>query len=79
VRRCSTTDRVPTSVSRPAPGWYRFLGYTPAEYASSLRTIAEGLIDVAPLLTDVVDLDGVAEAFAALAGPTDNAKIVVIP
>jgi threonine dehydrogenase-like Zn-dependent dehydrogenase len=55
------------------------LGYTPKEYEASLRAIAEGQIDVAPLVIDVVGLDGVAKAFEALAHAADNAKILLTP
>ncbi|MBT6275755.1 MAG: zinc-binding dehydrogenase [Chromatiales bacterium] len=55
------------------------LGYTPGEYAASLRAIAEGHIDVAPLVTDVVDLYGVARAFEVLADPVGDAKVIVVP
>jgi threonine dehydrogenase-like Zn-dependent dehydrogenase len=55
------------------------LGYTPDEFAASLRHIAEGDIDVAPLITSVVGLDGVAPAFEALSRPDEQAKILVEP
>ena len=35
-------------------------GYDPMEFAGTLRSIAEGEIDVAPIITGEVDLDGVA-------------------
>ena len=35
------------------------LGYDPTEFASSLHAIAEGLIDVTPMITGEVGLDGV--------------------
>ena len=41
--------------------------------------IAEGEIDVAPLITGEVDLDGVPGAFEALADPGAHAKILVVP
>ena len=41
--------------------------------------IAEGLIDVAPLITGTTGLDGVADAFAALGNPEAHAKILVEP
>ena len=41
--------------------------------------IAEGEIDVAPMITGEVDLDGVAGAFAALADPEEHCKILVTP
>jgi threonine dehydrogenase-like Zn-dependent dehydrogenase len=55
------------------------LGYTADEFAASLRHIAEGLIDVSPLITGHVGLDGVAAAFADLASPEQHAKILVQP
>ena len=54
------------------------LGSTPRAYAQSLRAIAEGHIDVAPMVTQIIDLHGVAVAFDALANPTHNAKIIVV-
>ncbi|WP_395309680.1 zinc-binding dehydrogenase [Mycobacterium sp. AMU20-3851] len=54
-------------------------GYDPGEFAESLRAIAEGDIDVAPLITGEVGLDGVGEAFDQLADPDRHCKIVVTP
>lgn len=55
------------------------LGYTPEEFAASLRSIAEGEIDVAPLVTARVGLDGLSWAFDALGDPEEHCKIVVEP
>jgi len=55
------------------------LGYTPMEFAETLGDIAEGRIPVAPLVTGRVGVDGVADAFAALARPDEHAKILVEP
>ena len=55
------------------------LGYTPDEFAVTLRHIAEGEIPVAPLITGHVGLDGVAGAFEALGSPERHAKILVHP
>jgi threonine dehydrogenase-like Zn-dependent dehydrogenase len=55
------------------------LGYTPEEFAGTLRAIAEGEIDTAPLVTGKVGVDGVADAFEALASPDHHAKILVEP
>lgn len=54
-------------------------GYTPEEFAQTLRSLAEGAIDVAPLVTGRVGVDGVAEAFEALGRPEEHAKILVEP
>jgi threonine dehydrogenase-like Zn-dependent dehydrogenase len=55
------------------------LGYDPAEFEASLRSIAEGEIDVAPLITGEVDLDGAPGAFRELAGPERHCKVLVVP
>lgn len=55
------------------------LGYNAAEFEASLRHIAEGKVDVAPLITGTVGLDGVAGAFEALANPERHAKVLVQP
>ena len=55
------------------------LGYSPDEFAGTLRAIAEGEIDTAPLVTGKVGVDGVAGAFEALATPERHAKILVEP
>ncbi|PJE22066.1 MAG: alcohol dehydrogenase [Mycobacterium sp.] len=53
--------------------------YTPEEFAESLRAIAEGRIDVAPMITGEVDLAGVGAAFDDLADPERHCKILVTP
>jgi len=55
------------------------LGYTPDEFAQTLQEIAAGRIDVAPLVTGKVGVEGVAGAFDALAKPDAHAKILVEP
>lgn len=55
------------------------LAYDPMEFAGTLRSIAEGELDVAPLITGEVDLDGVAGAFGALGNPDEHCKILVTP
>jgi len=54
-------------------------GYTPEEFADTLRALAEGRLGVAPLVTGCVGVDGVAEAFEALGEPDTHAKILVEP
>lgn len=53
--------------------------YDHNEFAESLRAIADGLIDVSPLITGEVGLDGVGAAFDELADPDAHCKIVVTP
>lgn len=55
------------------------LGYDPMEFQRSLRSIAEGEIDVTPMITGEVDLDGVGQAFADLGDPEEHCKILVVP
>jgi threonine dehydrogenase-like Zn-dependent dehydrogenase len=55
------------------------LGYTQDEFADTLRHLAEGAVDPAPLITGKVGLDGVAQAFDELASPERHAKILVEP
>jgi threonine dehydrogenase-like Zn-dependent dehydrogenase len=55
------------------------LAYTAEEFTGSLRAIAEGAIDVAPLVTGTVGLDGVAGAFDALADPEEHCKVLITP
>jgi threonine dehydrogenase-like Zn-dependent dehydrogenase len=55
------------------------LGYTADEFSATLDNIAAGRMDVAPLITGRVGLDGVQRAFADLANPEAHAKILVEP
>jgi threonine dehydrogenase-like Zn-dependent dehydrogenase len=55
------------------------LAYAPDEFADSLRALAEGEIDVSPLITGEVGLDGVGAAFDDLADPERHCKILVTP
>lgn len=53
--------------------------YDFTEFGESLRAIAEGEIDVAPLITGEVDLAGVGAAFDELAHPDQHCKVLVAP
>ncbi len=53
--------------------------YSPEEYAETLAALGDGRIDVAPLVTGRVGLDGVPGAFRELATPARHAKILVKP
>jgi 2-desacetyl-2-hydroxyethyl bacteriochlorophyllide A dehydrogenase len=55
------------------------LGYDPMEFNTTLLAIADGRIDVAPLITGEVGIAGVPDAFRALASPDTHAKILVEP
>jgi threonine dehydrogenase-like Zn-dependent dehydrogenase len=77
---CMETDR-----SEPMLGIMKelnlqyVLGYTPDEFAASLRLIAEGEVDAAAMVTATVGIGGVAQAFADLANPEAHTKIIVEP
>ncbi|CPR11089.1 zinc-binding dehydrogenase [Mycobacterium bohemicum DSM 44277] len=55
------------------------LAYNPEEFGESLRALAEGDIDVTPLITGEVGLEGVGQAFDDLADPERHCKILVTP
>lgn len=54
-------------------------GYQPDEFAATLRALAEGELDVDPMVTGTVGIDGVAGAFDELRSPETHAKILVTP
>ncbi|HWV26819.1 MAG TPA: zinc-binding dehydrogenase [Aeromicrobium sp.] len=53
--------------------------YDPAEFFRTLGMIAAGRVDPRPLITATVGLEGVADAFDALADPEQHAKILIDP
>lgn len=53
--------------------------YSPEEFAQTLRRVAEGTINVAPLISGVVGRSGVAAAFEALGKPGGPVKLMVNP
>jgi threonine dehydrogenase-like Zn-dependent dehydrogenase len=53
--------------------------YDPFEFVDTLRAIAEGEIDVAPMITGTCGIDGVPAAFDALGHPDEHVKILVEP
>jgi threonine dehydrogenase-like Zn-dependent dehydrogenase len=55
------------------------LGYDPLEFAETLRRISEGELEVDPLITGSVTIDGIPGAFADLGHPDAHAKILVEP
>jgi len=77
---CMDPDTIQPFVAITKQIDFRFvLGYTPEEFAGTLKQIAEGEIDVEPIITKAVGLDGVADAFTALGDPEAQVKIVVEP
>jgi threonine dehydrogenase-like Zn-dependent dehydrogenase len=55
------------------------IGYTPAEFAQSLRHLADGRIDAASWITGKAGLDDAPTAFADLKNPEHHVKILIEP
>lgn len=55
------------------------IGYSPEQFAASLAMIDSGHLDLSPLITGRVGLDGVAQAFEDLANPDQHCKIMINP
>jgi len=55
------------------------MAYEATEFADSLQAIAEGEIDVTPMITGEVGLDGVGAAFDDLSDPDRHCKILATP
>lgn len=54
-------------------------GHSPTEFATALTAIADGVVDVAPMITSTVGLDDVGAAFDGLSDPERHCKILVTP
>jgi threonine dehydrogenase-like Zn-dependent dehydrogenase len=77
---CMGADRIRPAVAINKEIELRFvLGYTPPEFRETLHMLAEGKVDPAPLLTGVVGLEGVENAFGALGDAEQHAKILIDP
>jgi (R,R)-butanediol dehydrogenase/meso-butanediol dehydrogenase/diacetyl reductase len=55
------------------------LGYAREEFALVLDMLADGRIDAAPLITDVVGLDALPAMFESLRRPNPHAKVLIEP
>ena len=53
------------------------LGYTVREFHETLHRIADGMLEVGPIVTHAVGLEGVAGAFEDLARPDAHGKVMV--
>ena len=77
---CMGTDHIRPAMAINKEIDLRFvLGYTPLEFRDTLHMLADGKVDVAPLITGTVGLSGVAAAFDALGDPEAHAKILINP
>ena len=80
VGSCMQTDTVRPLVAQVKQLTIVFsFGYDPFEFGDTLRAIAEGEIDVAPMITGTCGVDGVPAAFDALGNPEEHVKILVEP
>lgn len=55
------------------------LYYSAEEFAATVTHLASGELDVAPMITGTVGLDGVADAFARLGTHPSDAKVLIDP
>jgi threonine dehydrogenase-like Zn-dependent dehydrogenase len=77
---CMGADHIRPSMAINKEIDLRFvLGYTPLEFRDTLHMLADGKVNVAPLVTGTVGLAGVAAAFDALGDPEAHAKILIDP
>ncbi len=77
---CMGADRIRPSMAINKEIELRFVvGYTPLEFRDTLHMLAEGKVNVSPLVTGVVGLEGVESAFGALGDPEAHAKIIIDP
>ncbi len=77
---CMGADRFRPSMAIAKEIDLRFvLGYPPLEFRDTLYMLADGKVDVTPLITGTVGLNGVENAFDALGDPEAHAKILIDP
>jgi len=77
---CMQVDRFEPALAIHKEIDLRFVfGHSPLEYRDTVHMIAEGKINCAPLITGIVGLAGVANAFDALKDPETHAKILIDP
>jgi threonine dehydrogenase-like Zn-dependent dehydrogenase len=77
---CMESDRIEPSIAVTKEIELTFiLGYTPKEFAQTLRRLADGVIDVSHLVTGKVGLEATAQAFRDLGDPEAHVKILVEP
>jgi threonine dehydrogenase-like Zn-dependent dehydrogenase len=75
---CMQEDRIHPMVGIRSELSLQFaLGYEPDEFVSSLHAIADGTVDLEPIITGSIGIDGVPQAFDDLAHPDLHAKILV--
>lgn len=77
---CMQIDKIEPAMGNNKELDMRFtMGYSPLEYRDTLHMIAEGQVQCSHLVTGVVGLNGVENAFQALRDPDLHAKILIDP
>lgn len=77
---CMEPDRIMPALAGNKEIDLRFVfGYDPGEFHDTLHMMADGKVDVKPLVTGTVGLGGVETAFDALGDPEVHAKILIDP
>ncbi len=77
---CMTPDTIRPAMAINKEIDLRFVvGYTPLEFRDTLHMLADGKVDAAAVVTGTVGLDGVENAFEALATAEGHAKVLIDP
>jgi threonine dehydrogenase-like Zn-dependent dehydrogenase len=77
---CMETDKIEPAIAITKEIELTFVfGYSPDEFAATLRQLSEGVIDVSRVVTGKVGLSEVAQAFVTLGDPESHVKILVEP
>jgi threonine dehydrogenase-like Zn-dependent dehydrogenase len=77
---CMETDKIEPAIAITKEIELTFVfGYSPEEFAYTLRQLSEGVIDVSRVVTGKVGLSEVAQAFVTLGDPEAHVKILVEP
>jgi threonine dehydrogenase-like Zn-dependent dehydrogenase len=77
---CMGTDSLRPSMAVNKEIDLRFVvGYSPLEFRDTLHMLADGKVDVGPLVTAQVALEDVGDAFSSLGEPDRHAKILIDP
>ncbi len=77
---CQQPDTITPAIGIVKELSVRFaFAYRPDEFARALDWIAGGAVDVAPLITDTLPLNDATRAFAELAPPSQQCKIMLLP
>ncbi len=77
---CAETDKLRPALAINKEIDLRFVvGYTPLEFRDTLHMLADGKVNAEPIITGIVGLPGVDNAFDALGNPEAHAKILIDP